>query len=468
MDRVDVFKEMVNIFAPAKTVSLNHMMTETIRLSSMKQDVRVAMRDAYPFYCNPLCGPSSHEAQMNYMENELDNAWQVLPAGASLWYMCQAGSDWLTTPNGPDQYLMRPTPMTIRSQVWTGLAHGTTGYIFWLYGGGIYDDPTKPPTGSYAVPQGILDEKWNPTEAFLEASKLARKLIPVGPTLASLQRTQIELATDHRDVRAYLFSGKGNHAWVVIYNRSFKQSIGAKIRLPFRLARSVKDLLTNTKIPVQNPDKQSTVFGVTIDPAGGAVVDLGVQVPKLSSTPVWGQNVYINGVPHPDLKISRSNAGMWNFHYSRDFQQQVNDWVTDITDTDMNLQNWNDPTKNDMNGLTGSRVVYKMGFPSLFNNIAARIIVANHTDSIERTASLEYSIDGINYIPLATQKFGAGAAIEVKGQVNLKEPVYRLWLRIGLSNTNPYIVLKSLSCDISMIAMLREQRSALSYILQST
>jgi hypothetical protein len=450
MDRLDLFHEMVNTFVPNKTVSVNHMMTETIRLSSLRQDVRVAMRDAYPFYCHPLAGPVSHEAQMNYMENELDNAWQVLPNGASLWYMAQAGSDYLPgTANDPQLYLMRPTPKTIRSQVWTGLAHGTTGFIFWLYAGSIAADPTKHSSGKVMAPQGILDDQWNPTDALFEASKLARSLIPFGSTLASLQRTQIELATDNRDLRAYLFSGKGNRAWVVVYNRSFEQSIGGKIRLPFTIIKPATDLVTNKKITVQIQDKRSSVFGVSISPAGGAVIDLGVLVPKLSSIPVWGENACVNGIPRPDLNLFKGANGKWSFRYSRDFQQQTQDWEADIAGTDMKLQNWNDPAKNDMNGLFGSSAVIQMGFPLSFTNIAAQIVVSNHADSKERTATLEYSMDGKNYLPLVTQIFGSGSRIEVMGQVKLKQAAFRIWLRVNISNPDPYIILKSLSCDIS-------------------
>lgn len=280
MDKVDnlrLFHEVTHAIDPKKTVSIIHHMNKAAAVSFNRDDVRVAFRDAYPFYKLAQCGPVSYPAQINYYENELNTMWQNIPIGASVWSMPQACSDYWSTEQGIKPYLQIENREQIRIQAWAALGMGCSGIVYFYYG--VPWNLDGPPLANR--PDGVLDAKGRATFMLDEITELAAKLVPVGPIIARLEKTNMDLSSNHPELRAYLFRHIDDHkGYIIAYNRSITTEISGQIKVPFSIGASVYDIVNKKYLATEN----SALIPLQLRAGDGAIIFLDKLVPMPETT----------------------------------------------------------------------------------------------------------------------------------------------------------------------------------------
>lgn len=162
----------------------------------------VVTHDFYPFFWNPLSGPSSpHRSIAMYRSHVASYYKACRAAGASLWMMPQAWGEAETAPLDPPNYGFRsgmrtPEPGEIKLQGWLAIAEGATGLMY-------YATVARRP-GEHQM----WDAGWTETANTRAASELFGQVHRVAPLLCRLERDYQEagfVETDNRQIVAHRF-----------------------------------------------------------------------------------------------------------------------------------------------------------------------------------------------------------------------------------------------------------------------
>jgi len=227
-------------------------------------DIRIAIRDIYPWHGIPHIGPVTPETSIYYYEDDIDRCQQLLPQGASLWVCAQGHGE--GGPVGKGGHYRTPTIAQIRLQTWAALGHGAQGFEWF-----IYHSEGTPERAKF---DGLRAFDGSASDRLVEIGKLARKLTPLGPIITKWRKVRIPTETDNRDVRAYMFAGPENELYIVVYNRSAEHSSVGKVRVPFNVGGHVKDIVSSIKLPAKTSGGKS-VFSVSFEPGEGSIFSLG-------------------------------------------------------------------------------------------------------------------------------------------------------------------------------------------------
>ena len=138
----------------------------------------------------------------------------------------------------------------------------------------------------------------------------------------------------------------------------------------------------------------------------------------------------LNDQPRDDLPIEEEE-GSWLFRYERNLQQDPATWLdADVAGHDMKWRSWEQPERKSMDGLYGGYITWALEFPYPVAFVKASATVANHADSVVRNAHIEYSLDSLDYLPLAETTYGAEQA-SFTGRADVgEENINRLWVRV--------------------------------------
>ena len=116
----------------------------------------------------------------------------------------------------------------------------------------------------------------------------------------------------------------------------------------------------------------------------------------------------MNGRQRPDLTLKTGDRGGWSFRYERDLRPDPAAWLEkDAPRTDMIWKGWEAEADKWRNGLFGGHLTYRLEFPYPVQSVTASAFVANYADGqVGRRASLEYSLDGMDWHPIAETEYG--------------------------------------------------------------
>ncbi len=261
--------DMVHELDPYNTIANVHNWMPDYHLLAEQVDVRIVIRDIYPWHGIPHIGPATPESSIYYYEHDLERCQQLLPKGATLWVCAQGHGE--GGPVGKGGHYMTPTLAQIRLQTWAALAHGVQGFEWF-----VYHSEGTPERAKF---DGLRAFDGSPTGRLIELGRLARKLIPVGHIITRWHKyREAPAETDNRDLRAYMFVSDEGGMYLVVYNRSAQRATAGKIGVPFKLGAYVTNLMNSVEHPVEWDGKRS-VFSVSFESGSGTIFSLGRQVP---------------------------------------------------------------------------------------------------------------------------------------------------------------------------------------------
>ncbi len=256
--------DLVHRLDPNNTLATIHNWGPCYWHAGNELDVRIAIKDVYPWFGNPYVGPFTFESQINYYEDEINKSLQMLPQGATLWAMPQGQGE--AGPVGQGGYIRTTSTAEIRLQAWSAIAHGAQGLLYFIY--------HSEGTPQYVKFDGLRALDGSATDRLKELTKLAGQLVPVGDTITSWHRSRISAETDNRRVRAYLFKGRDDKGYVVVYNRWAESPSAARVRLPFKVGQTISDIISSVEYPVEYKNGKS-MFSVSLESGSGAIISLG-------------------------------------------------------------------------------------------------------------------------------------------------------------------------------------------------
>jgi hypothetical protein len=445
---LDLPHEIVRAVDPANTLVTIHNNTEAIRAVSRNSDVRIVFRDIYPFFAEPACGPVTHEQCMNYYEDEIDKAQRELPQGASLWVMPQAQHEFYAlNPDKPRQFVFRqPTPAEIVLETWAALAHGAQGIAYYLY-------PSNAPEKPGEIPQslGLRTCDGRPTPQLEALTTLARQVVPLGPIIARWQRVRLPAATDHRELRAYLFQGGDDAPYVLVLNHDPAQRVSGRVRLPFAASRIV-DLIADARVKTVNQGG-ATVFTLALPPGGGTILRVKGRLPAATAADAEDRADVprVSGRPRLDLPLDDLPDGRRLFRYQLDLQKTEGIPPGDSVGGDVAFHDWGKPGATYMNGVFGRDVTFRFDMPGTIARVAGSGCYANHANSVPGTYRILYSLDGKEFKPVAELADALpGNGMEVAGTVAPPAGIRRVWVTYAFPQRNPGIVLKALTVELTV------------------
>lgn len=464
---LDLPHEIVRAVDPKNTLVTIHNNAEAFRKAGQLLDIRIAFRDIYPFFAEPSCGPVGHEESMNYYEDEIDKAQRLLPQGASLWVMPQAQHEYYSLHEGnPPQFVFRqPTPAEIALETWAALAHGAQGIAYFLY-------PSSAPARPGGIPPLLALRTYDgkPTPQLEALTALAKKLVPLGPIITHWERVRLPAATDHRELRAYLFSRPAAEAaarsapkasatsrpYLLVFNHDPKQSVTGRVRVPFSSPK-VSNLLARTNLKVTT-EGQATSFSLTLPPGEGTILQLSgvaptnvVRLPKPDEPDEAVDTPQVSGRPRPDLPLTDLPDGRKLFRYQVDLQKTEGVPPGDSLSEDVAFQDWRNPGANYMNGVYGRELAFLFEMPSTIATLSVSGRYANHADGKPYTYRILYSLDGKDFKPAAEKaNLLAGNGEEVTGTVSLPARTRRVWVTYTFPIRSIGVVLKAMDVQVTL------------------
>ncbi len=270
MKRLIEAHNMVHRVAPDNTVVNVHNWMPDYGIAGKILDIRIAIRDIYPWHGIPHIGPATPETSTYYYESDLERCQQLLPQGASLWVCAQGHGE--GGPVGKGGFYRTPTLAQIRLQTWAALGHGVQGFEWF-----VYHSAGTPQKAGF---DGLRAFDGSANDRLVELGRLARKLTPVGSIIAKWHKyREVPAETDNRDVRAYLFASPENELYMVVYNRSFQHPSASRVRVPFIVGREVEDIVSSVKYPVVHEGGRS-MFSMSLESGSGAIISLGQRIAK--------------------------------------------------------------------------------------------------------------------------------------------------------------------------------------------
>ncbi len=268
MERLKPAHDFIHQWDPDNTVVNVHNWMPDYHIAYKLLDIRIAIRDIYPWHGIPHIGPATPESSIYYYEDDLDRCQQLLPQGASLWVCAQGHGE--GGPVGKGGHYRTPTLAQIRLQTWAALGHGVQGFEWFVY----HSEGTPERAGF----DGLRAFDGSATDRLVELGKLAKKLVPLGSIIAKWRKVRIPVDTDNRDIRAYMFASPDDELYMVVYNRSAKHPSAGRVRVPFTVGRDAKDLVNATKLAVTASGAKS-IFSVSFSLGTGTIISLGRKVP---------------------------------------------------------------------------------------------------------------------------------------------------------------------------------------------
>ncbi|MFA6931319.1 MAG: hypothetical protein WCT05_13420 [Lentisphaeria bacterium] len=127
----------------------------------------------------------------------------------------------------------------------------------------------------------------------------------------------------------------------------------------------------------------------------------------------------------PEFKIDRDNEA-WHYHYERKLQNAAPDevWGPELG---LSRRGWKQhPKYQYIRGYNGD-ISVKILVSGSISSLAASVKITNYADSESRQASLSYSLNGVDYLPLAQENFTGTAVISGAKELSANRGV--LWLR---------------------------------------
>ena len=117
--RMEVLKpahDLVHQLDPDNTVVNVHNWMPDYGIAGEILDIRIAIRDIYPWHGIPHIGPATPETSIHYYEDDIDRCQQLLPWGCSLWICAQGQGE--GGPVGKGGHYVTPSLAQIRIQTW--------------------------------------------------------------------------------------------------------------------------------------------------------------------------------------------------------------------------------------------------------------------------------------------------------------------------------------------------------------
>lgn len=261
--------DFIHQWDPDNTVVNVHNWMPDYHIAGELLDIRIAIRDIYPWHGIPHIGAATPESSIYYYEDDIDRCQQLLPQGASLWVCAQGQGE--GGPVGKGGHYKTPTVVQIRLQTWAALGHGAQGFEFFVY--------HSQGTPERAAFDGLRAFDGSATDRLVELGKLAKKLTPLGSIIAKWRKYRVPTETNNRDIRAYMFASPEDDLYMVVYNRSAERASVGKVRVPFTVGGHVKDLVNFTKLSVITSGGKS-MFSVSLSAGSGSIISLGRKVPE--------------------------------------------------------------------------------------------------------------------------------------------------------------------------------------------
>jgi len=444
---VDLPHEIVHAVDPTNTLVTVHNNTGAFRVVGRNCDVRIAIRDIYPFYGDVRNGPTTFEASMNYYEDDLNKNQCLLPKGASLWVIAQAYDSFYDVHgNGVKIELARqPTPAEVKLQTWAALAIGAQGVAFYLYPSNVPDKP-----GERALQRSLRTYDGKPTPQLEAVTELARKLTPLGSVITRWQRTRLPAATDHRALRAYLFRGGNGVPYLVAYNRGVESPASGRVRIPFTCP-TVADLVSGETLEVAHHG-QATVFPLALQPGEGTILRLSGVMPEPAAQLDTVDEPHVSGRPRPDLPLTALPDGRSLFSYKANLQKTRGVPDGDSLPGSVAFHDWQDYGRIYMNGVYGRQLNYSFSMPGEVTKLTASGLFANHADNVQRSYRILYSLDGKAFETLGQTTMGGSGGTVVSGTASLPKQTRKVWVSYALPARNHAVVLKELSVELTVAA----------------
>ncbi len=260
--------DLVHQLDPDNTVVNVHNWMPDYHIAGQILDIRIAIRDIYPWHGIPHIGPATPETSIYYYEDDIDKCQQLLPQGASLWVCAQGHGE--GGPVGKGGHYRTPTIAKIRLQTWAALGHGAQGFEWF-----VYHSEGSPEQAKF---DGLRALDGSATDRLVELGNLAKKLIPLGPVITKWRKFRVPVETDNRDIRAYMFASPDDELYLVVYNRSATKPQIGRVRVPLKVGEEVRDLVNDTDIPARS-DSGKSIFSVSFSPGSGSIISLRQKAP---------------------------------------------------------------------------------------------------------------------------------------------------------------------------------------------
>jgi len=224
---------------------------------------RIIPFDIYPFFSDPVDGPTTPSESLYYYENTLHQSYEIARGGdeAPLWVLAQ-GMAAYNGPKGKWSYRY-PTYNEIRWQAWVAIVNGAKGILYWSYTSSPYDNP-----GGETI-YGLVDRDGNPTEIWDAVGDLWSELEPLTKIVVDIDESDSSIISGVGEgIRARTFQREtGTDRYIIVVNSDAANSKASGVTLDS--IQNIYDLTTLARVSPEQLANQMLL------PGGGNIYLVG-------------------------------------------------------------------------------------------------------------------------------------------------------------------------------------------------